>query len=121
MKKKKTTWRRIPRVDGARTDFVDPLRRVLFELVSDAFLVRGPIGMIILALVAVGAFLAVRTRLGQWGGQLHFLSQKLVQGGTIFTKGIVRWHKPNKEKRGNHQMALAKVIVSHLNHASDKI
>ena len=93
---------------------------MLFELVSDAFLVRGPIGMIILALVAVGAFLAVRTRLGQWGGQLHFLSQKLVQGGTIFTKGIVRWHKPNKEKRGNHQMALAKVIVSHLNHASDK-
>ena len=87
---------------------------------SDAFLVSGPIGMIKLALVAVGAFLAVRTRLGQWGGQLHFLSQKLVQGGTIFTKGIVRWHKPNKEKRGNHQMALSKVIVSHLNHASDR-
>ena len=86
----KITWGWVPGINTS-PNFIYTLWRVLLELVSDTFLVGGPIRMIVLALISIGAFFAVRTSPRR---HLDFFAQKLVQSWTIFSKRIIRRHEP---------------------------
>ena len=83
----------------SRTDFVDPLARVLLQLVSDALLWHvAAIGVVELALVPVRALLLVGTGLGVGGVSVLRTSEEDVESRSVASERIIRRHKPGIQK-----------------------